>query len=734
MQQYDLSFQGGYSAKLAYTKNAGLVFAATGSLGNKITLHDIRQQISPSCRQHERIAYVADFFYGMFYINLAFVLSSDPSTYPLKLDSKFISYWPFQGQSVNSLVMSIPFCFSTIDKMFFLLTQLALQFIVNQSLTQMMNILIFIMDFNQSCTHQQKHCTTGSVQWVKNNKYFYGVFDDGGIFIMSYDSEFYNMQVLAFIIQNPTDQIDYLWVNPEETLMILGISTNKYTLEVFDITEKTKPKLITQITKTESNDTDGCAFTKDMKRLICANGGDGIFITDISDISNLKILFTWPLESFMTGTVKDVVIKDNKYILGTIRNYGRCILELTDPNTLVLRGYLQANGGEGIALSNDLNYVYFKDGINGVTIVDIQNLPKVTIVGQVQLEGKYIPNKEIAYNGCTDSQENYIMILTNSGFRVGQTIRFAFLILYPEKNIKINQILQVDNYEIKHIPYWMTYSSSSQILTMSILKEVLGSGSIQKSLNSVIIQTLKQISSGDFVFNQTNATTTPDQSTSNYITSQSSTIIIYLLIDSALGKFVSLLYGGVITLITEKLEQIKLEGSIENINRALQFGIFISRVDFQNDISVLVTVQDGINYDVQKQLNVKDVCFIQMMQSVKQLLANNIQISITCLTINFKIGFYNYVYINKTKSQREKQDQTSTSHDQLVQNKNNDTTLHFEETNVQKSVNQSIQNYSPQKLDHDITQDQLNLNDQSALEITNNLSNIHQKKHSQYEE
>ncbi|KAL4453703.1 hypothetical protein ABPG74_009599 [Tetrahymena malaccensis] len=769
-----------------------------------------------------QIAYVADFFYGMFYINLGFVFSADPNTYPLsnvyllllnlciikilffilkELDSKFISYWPFQVMSVNSLAItsdnnyllvgqrglgikiidisdkSNPIYYSDIPAVGHAYTILLVNDGQNVFYANSISIIVYgqsVLNLNdqypnlyngfQSVVHSPAKtlyywkCIVG-----KDDKYFYGVFDDGGIFIMTYDNDPYNMQVLAFIMQNPTDQIDYLWVNPEETLMILGISTNKYTLEVFDITDKTKPKLITQITKTESNDTDGCAFTKDMTRLICANGGDGIFITDITNIANLKIIFTWPLESFMTGTVKDVVIKDNKYILGAIRNYGMCVLELTDPNTLVLRGYLQTNGGEGIALSDDLNYVYLKDGINGVTIVDIRNLPKVTIVGQVQLEGwelgvvrlqkdnylvalttdagyaalinsqdksspyiisKYNPNKEIAYNGCTDSQENYIMILTNAGFRVMpiktnlyihteidlvtgqnsgqkvltpllktqnlQTIQFTFLILYPEKNIKINEILYVDNYEIKQIPYWMTYSSSSQILTMSIVKEALGSGSIQKSLNTVIIQTLKQISSGDFIFNYPDIVTTSDQSvliykylrqiqyidnngyitslfdpesdfqfiingltitdrlqslikltlarsfyqnpvifyiesslkvnfqgTSNYIKSQSSTITIYLLIDSAQGKFVSLTYGGVITSTTEKLEQIKLEGSIDNINRALQFGIFISRIDTQNDISVQITVQDGTNYDFQTKLNAKDISFIQMMESVK---------------------------------------------------------------------------------------------------------------------
>ncbi|EAR95656.3 kinase domain protein (macronuclear) [Tetrahymena thermophila SB210] len=751
-----------------------------------------------------QIAYVADFFYGLFYINLGFVFNSDPSAYPLQLGNQFISYWPFQVESVNSLAITSnnnyllvgqrglgikiidisdknnPAYYSDIPAVGHAFTILLVNNEQNIFFANSISIIVYgqsVLNLNDqypnlyngfqsfmyspSKTLYYWKCIIG-----KNDTYFYGVFDDGGVYIMTYGDDPYNMQILAYIMYNPTDQTDFMWINEDETLMILGISTNQYTLEVFDITDKTKPKLITQITKTESNDTDGCVFTKDMTRFICANGGDGIFITDTTDIKNLKIIFTWPLESFMTGTVKDVVIKDNKYILGAIRNYGMCVLELTDPNTLVLRGYLQTNGGEGIALSNDLNYVYLKDGINGVTIVDIQNLPNIHIVGQVQLEGweegivrlqndnylvalttdagyaalidssnkstpyvisKYNPNKEIAYNGCTDSQENYIMILTNAGFRVlpiktnlyihteidlvtgqnsgqtvltplpksqslliGQTIQFTFLILYPEKNIKINQILYVDNYEIKQIPYWMTYSSSSQILTMSIVKEALGSGNIQKSLNTVIIQTLKQISSTDFIYNQTNATTTADQSmiiykylrqiqyidnngyittlfdpesdfqfiisgltvtdklqqqikltlarsfyqnpvvfyiesslkinfqsSSDYITSQSSTITIYFLIDSAQGKFVSLSYGGVITSTTEKLEQIKLEGSIENINRALQFGIFISRIDLNNDINVQVTLQDGTNYDYQKTLNSKDISFIHTMETVQ---------------------------------------------------------------------------------------------------------------------
>lgn len=63
----------------------------------------------------------------------------------------------------------------------------------------------------------------------------------------------------------------------------------------------------------------------------------------------------------------------------SIRNYGVVLLELTDLNSMVLRNFMKTNGSEGLIISVDSNFAFIKDGINGVTILDIKNLPILKI-------------------------------------------------------------------------------------------------------------------------------------------------------------------------------------------------------------------------------------------------------------------------------------------------------------------------------------------------------------------
>ena len=64
----------------------------------------------------------------------------------------------------------------------------------------------------------------------KDNKYFYGIFDDAGLVIMEFNDRPYDMKVLSIIKQEIRYDIDFMTVSPDEKLVIVGISLNKAVL------------------------------------------------------------------------------------------------------------------------------------------------------------------------------------------------------------------------------------------------------------------------------------------------------------------------------------------------------------------------------------------------------------------------------------------------------------------------------------------------------------------------
>ncbi|KAL4493401.1 hypothetical protein ABPG72_007409 [Tetrahymena utriculariae] len=97
--------------------------------------------------------------------------------------------------------------------------------------------------------------------------------------------------------------------------------------------------------------------------------------------------------------------------------------------------------------------------------------------------------------------------------KVGQTIQFKFIIIRPIIQIAIINIYYQDNYEMKSLPYWMDYTSSSQSLNIKVVKDGLGTNFAQPNLNTVIIQTAIPIINSSFIYNDKLAglTTTPQQ-------------------------------------------------------------------------------------------------------------------------------------------------------------------------------------------------------------------------------
>jgi len=55
-------------------------------------------------------------------------------------------------------------------------------------------------------------------------------------------------------------------------------------------------------------------FFSNQNMMACVNGGNGFFLVEASNKTNLKIIFSFKLESFMTGIAKEVIIKGKAFM------------------------------------------------------------------------------------------------------------------------------------------------------------------------------------------------------------------------------------------------------------------------------------------------------------------------------------------------------------------------------------------------------------------------------------
>ncbi|EAR94900.2 hypothetical protein TTHERM_01028830 (macronuclear) [Tetrahymena thermophila SB210] len=83
-------------------------------------------------------------------------------------------------------------------------------------------------------------------------------------------------------------------------------------------------------------------------------------------------------------------------------------------------------------------------------------------------------------------------------------------------------------------------------------------------------------------------------------------------------KFVNKSYSSVLILISSASDQLKLEGSLNNINSILQNGLkySISKNISSEDILIQMTVSDGVNYDYINTFSYKDAVFLSLQTPV----------------------------------------------------------------------------------------------------------------------
>ncbi|KAL4460652.1 hypothetical protein ABPG73_000187 [Tetrahymena malaccensis] len=592
-----------------------------------------------------------------------------------------------------------------------------------------------------------------------DDKYFYGYFSDVGVYIMDMSLDHYHMKFQSRIFQDyPEFTIDQ-GVVLQGKYMYLGAGSSPYVVFDYDISDPTNPILLDRFPINEYADADGLYISKDKKYLAVCNYSF-VLLLDISKPQVLNKIFQWYPPPTIVGSMKD-----NKYIIANVRNFGYFVLDIQDKSNPKLMNVLETSGAEGVKMSLSEKYLYCYDGFRGLLILDIQNLPDLKTVSKLELPGwlnyiqpmyndqyllvdnfengqlslvdirdiynpilisTYDSKREQAAGLCTTNDNKYAFIITDQGVRtitlksdvtihtqiskvvpqsggkpllvslppsqnllVGETIQFNFIIIRPILNMAILNVYYYDNYEMKSLPYWMNYVSSSQSLTISVVKDGLGANYTQPNLNTVIIHSAVPITNTSFIYQDqlTGLTTTPQQAnliykylTSQYlldsnnfvtsffdqnepfsfdipdlqvsnmqrlcqlvkltlmrgtfynpilfkiapsltltindqvspITTTSQQITFTLIVDKSTGQFVKQSVEGVIISYTDAQNQVKLEGLKDNVNAVLVKKIYFSLYTNSTIKVVNVTVEDGVNNNIEQTFIIDYLPFIAL--------------------------------------------------------------------------------------------------------------------------
>ncbi|KAL4468731.1 hypothetical protein ABPG74_005234 [Tetrahymena malaccensis] len=111
-------------------------------------------------------------------------------------------------------------------------------------------------------------------------------------------------------------------------------------------------------------------------------------------------------------------------------------------------------------------------------------------------------------------------------------------------------------------------------------------------------------------------------------TNQKQSVSITLQINLQDGKIVQLIQSSVVTFISPKQDQLKIQGSLENVNSVLQQKVIfsnITQVTDSNSPNITITVTDNTNYPLVQTFKISQSNFIKLKKQLQINQENNLQ-------------------------------------------------------------------------------------------------------------
>ncbi|KAL4509322.1 hypothetical protein ABPG72_018253 [Tetrahymena utriculariae] len=117
----------------------------------------------------------------------------------------------------------------------------------------------------------------------------------------------------------------------------------------------------------------------------------------------------------------------------------------------------------------------------------------------------------------------------------------------------------------------------------------------------------------------------------NVISSQSSSLQMYISVDPNFARFVDIKYKGALISLSQDSSTIMLQGETCQVNQLVAQGFYIQNFLNTQDINVTISAYDQMNYQFEKSYTFSEVSFMKILE--------NIQVSKTC---NLQCEFNQY--------------------------------------------------------------------------------------------
>ncbi|KAL4453883.1 hypothetical protein ABPG74_003766 [Tetrahymena malaccensis] len=363
-------------------------------------------------------------------------------------------------------------------------------------------------------------------------------------------------------------------------------------------------------------------------------------LIDISDKNDPLILSKY---QYQTQSAQSICLSTNEKYSFLNNQFGTVVLPLNSQvliHTEIQQISLQVDGsallipvqkGQNLKVGQyiQLQFVFIYP-LDGIQIVDVsyysefQNNPlpfwmnynKNNGILQIQVDKSGLNSKNIKIPNLNTILLKVLTPLSPNSFQFNsidtQTTSIQAQIIY----------FTLQNLNLINSMGYVTELFDSQ---KSLFFEVQGVNCTQRLLQMTQIVLQQSININPVIFYIEPSLNIDIKNIANPIQTLSQNLQIYLKVEEQNGKFVIQNFNGVIASTNDQQNQIKLEGSLINLNSILSKKIIFANMTDLQAINVTITMVDGVNYDVIQVYQIQECVFIKQKEQIVKNPQNSLQ-------------------------------------------------------------------------------------------------------------
>ncbi|EWS75998.1 transmembrane protein, putative (macronuclear) [Tetrahymena thermophila SB210] len=198
------------------------------------------------------------------------------------------------------------------------------------------------------------------------------------------------LQVLSTISYPFLTYTDNIMLFRNETFLLVPVQDpSGYIIDVYDISNKTSPKVVQRIASSTSAYIYSMSKKQDETLFGCQNLNQLVFYNISGNIS-FKLISSFSIpQALSTVQTNDMAILNGfPYVILLFRALTIAALDISDVQKPFIASNIDSLGAEQVIQGTyQRNYCFVADGLQGISVIDLTQLPKIVIISNVQISG-----------------------------------------------------------------------------------------------------------------------------------------------------------------------------------------------------------------------------------------------------------------------------------------------------------------------------------------------------------